>query len=86
MELKDFPELIERIQSEFEEQLLKVSFSNDQLIEAEKIAKRRNLPKGDVLHAILARDNKAVLISRDKHFQELLDIVEVSFPEEVTFD
>ena len=40
----------------------------------------------DILHAVLARDNKAVLVTRDFHFETLQDIVEIKAPEEITFD
>jgi len=35
------------------------------------------------LHSILARDNQAVLITRDKHFLKLLDICIIKKPEEL---
>ncbi|MFH2020418.1 MAG: PIN domain-containing protein [archaeon] len=66
----------------FEKQMEKVDVSEEQREEAKKIADVRKVPKGDVLHAILARDNKAILISRDKHFQLLKDICEVAKPED----
>ena len=61
----------------------RVDVSDEQRDEAKKIAEKRRLPKGDVIHAILARDNKAVLVSRDKHFQLLKDICEVVKPEDI---
>lgn len=51
--------------------------------EAKDIAKKRNLPKGDTLHAIIARDNKAILVSRDKPFKKLKDFCIVVKPEEI---
>lgn len=53
-----------------------------QIEEAEKIALQRNLPKRDVLHAVLARDNEACLITRDNHFQKLKDITVSKLPED----
>jgi len=35
------------------------------------------MPVKDALHAILARDNKAILVTRDKHFYDLADKVEI---------
>ncbi|MFH0875328.1 MAG: PIN domain-containing protein [archaeon] len=67
----------------FEKQMEKVDVSDKQREEAKRIADERNVPKGDALHAILARDNKAVLISRDKHFQVLKDICDVVKPEDL---
>ncbi len=57
--------------------------SEEQREEARIIAKEREIPRGDVIHAILARDNDAILVSRDKHFQKLKDICEVMKPEEL---
>ena len=67
----------------FEELMEKVDVSDEQREEAKKIAEERNLPKGDVIHAILARDHNAIMVSRDKHFQLLKDICEVMKPEEI---
>ena len=67
----------------FEKLMEKVSPNDNQIKEAIETAKKRNIPKGDVIHAILARDNKAIMISRDKHFQKLKDICEVMKPEDL---
>lgn len=67
----------------FEKLIIKVELSEEQLNEAKKIAKERNIPKGDVIHAIAARNNNAILVSRDKHFQQLKDICECVKPEEI---
>ena len=67
----------------FENILEKLVVSTEQRDEAKKIASERNLPKGDVLHAILARDNNYILISRDKHFKQLIDISAHNKPEEI---
>ena len=50
--------------------------------EARSIAKRRNIPNGDALHAILARDNHLIFISRDQDFEKLKDITMTYFPED----
>lgn len=49
--------------------------------EAKHIAKERGLPTDDALHAILARDNQATLVTRDAHFTALADITESVKPE-----
>ncbi len=54
-----------------------------QLEEAKSIARKRNIPQGDALHAILARDHEAILISRDKDFQKVRDIVKIALPEDL---
>lgn len=68
----------------FESVLKCVSSNKDQQAEAELFAKSRNLPKGDALHAILARDCSAILVTRDNHFRLLRDISEPYKPEELT--
>src|SRR3989344_4748813 len=49
----------------FERLMEKVEVSDKQREEAKRIAEERKLPKGDDIHAILARDNNAILVSRD---------------------
>ena len=63
--------------------VLKIFTSKKQDRIAIKIAERRNLPKGDVLHAILAKDSGSVLVTRDKHFEKLVDICNYYKPEEL---
>ena len=53
----------------------------EQKEEAKIIARRKNIPQGDVLHAILCRDNGLQLISRDNDFQRLTDVSEAKLPE-----
>ncbi|MCH7568764.1 MAG: PIN domain-containing protein [Nanoarchaeota archaeon] len=62
--------------------LRKVHLFDKQIKEASKIAKVRNVPQRDALHAILSRDNYAQLISRDIHFEQLKDITAVKLPED----
>jgi len=61
----------------------KIISIKEQRVEARMIALERNLPPGDVLHAILARDNNLILISRDKDFRMLTDISKCYKPEEL---
>ncbi|MFH1256970.1 MAG: PIN domain-containing protein [Candidatus Diapherotrites archaeon] len=64
-----------------------VSIYPKQYREAKLIAaKRRETHESDALHAILARDNNAVLVTRDRHFECLNDLIGVLAPEEVIFD
>jgi predicted nucleic acid-binding protein len=80
-------EKIKQVFSSFEHFLEIVPISNEQYLEAKKLAKVKiESHESDILHSILARDNKAVLITRDFHFETLRDIVEIKAPEEVTFD
>jgi len=43
---------------------------------AKDLSLKRDVPKGDALHALIARDNKAILVTLDKHFKKLRDIKE----------
>ncbi|MAF36821.1 hypothetical protein CL622_06920 [archaeon] len=52
-----------------------------QIEQARKLAKQRNVPFKDALHAVLARDNNVQFVSRDKHFQKLKDITDTKSPE-----
>lgn len=67
----------------FRKVMEKVFVTREQRDEAKKIAEERNLPPGDVLHAIVARDNNLIVITRDKHFKELEDITKHYKPEEI---
>ena len=62
--------------------LVKVGISSRQIIEASSISKITGIPKNDAIHAILARDNGAVLVSRDNHFYKLGNIT-VKKPEDL---
>jgi len=57
--------------------LCRVRSTPEQRIEAQNIAKERNIPPGDALHAIIARDYNATLVTRDKHFLQLRDICKI---------
>jgi len=54
-----------------------------QISEAVKLAKQRDIPYGDALHAILARDHGVQLVARDIDFQKLKDITKSKLPEEL---
>ena len=54
--------------------LLKTSsceISSSQKSQAKDLSDALSIPYGDALHAILARDNEAMLITRDRHFQKI---------------
>ena len=50
---------------------------------AKDLSNKREIPVLDALHALIARDQKAILITRDKHFKRLIDIVKSKKPEEI---
>ena len=59
-----------------------IHMSRGQVQEAKRLAKALRIPGGDALHAILARDCAAVMVTRDRHFSRLA-IVPVQKPEEL---
>jgi len=62
---------------ESEKLLYKTISTIEQKFEAKNIATQRQIPIGDALHAIIARDYNATLVTRDKHFLRLTDICKV---------
>ncbi len=66
-----------------EGRLEKVNISSIQQKEARVIGRKIRLPWEDALHAILARDNQAMMITRDKHFAEFQGMIEIKKPEEL---
>ena len=65
----------------FRKSIYYVWSTEKQFRKAKDLALKRNIPKRDALHALIARDNKAVLITLDKHFQYLRDIVKIERPQ-----
>ena len=64
--------------------LIKVLISDDERMESMNLAKQRHIPLIDCTHAILARDNKAILVSQDEHIiRNLRDIAETKRPQDI---
>lgn len=62
----------------------RVSVTKVQFEEAHRLAKQREVPLGDTIHALLARDNGAILVSRDeKDFRKLKDVTEFRAPKDL---
>ena len=79
-------EQIKELFSAFQGITKEVTATPKQVSEARKEWQKRNraLPFNDALHAIVARDNKAVMVTRDRHFfEKLASIVEVQAPEDL---
>jgi|SRR3989344_7492889 len=60
----------------------RVFTTKEEFLEARHLARQRNVPLGDALHAVLARNHHALFISRDKDFLSLKDIIKIKTPEE----
>ncbi len=67
----------------FKDIIEKVLSTKKQVAEASRVSHKRNLPKGDIMHAIICRDANLILVSRDKYFKRLLDICECYKPEDL---
>lgn len=63
--------------------LERVHATKSQIEESKRIARQREVPFRDALHAILARDYEAQLVSRDWDFDKLKDVTKVHKPEDL---
>lgn len=63
--------------------VLHITATKSQIAEANYLKNARKLYFNDALHAVLARDEEAILVTRDNHFMLLSDIAEVKKPEEL---
>lgn len=64
-------------------EIKKVDIEEKQAEEARSLVTKFKIHYSDILHGILARDNNAFLVTRDKHFNQLKDFVRVVNPEEI---
>lgn len=72
------------IQKVLKGHIIKVRISRQQYLEAEKLSITRGLPLVDCIITILARDNKAYVITRDKHILNRLSDIAISYrPEDI---
>jgi predicted nucleic acid-binding protein len=60
----------------------RIHIGKGQIEEAKRMAKARNIPKKDALHAILCRDDDFEFVTRDRHFRAISDVVSVKIPED----
>ncbi len=60
----------------------RVHITKSQLNESKQLVSQKNIPLGDILHAIISRDNDAIMISRDKHFK-FLRFIDTKKPEDL---
>jgi|SRR3989344_2789389 len=63
--------------------LIHTEATRRQLGKARDIASRRNIPTRDALHALIARDRKATLVTLDRHFQKIKDIIGSKRPQDL---
>ena len=63
--------------------LVFLEHNKKQLGKGKDLSAKRNIPLLDAMHSLIARDNNAIMVTRDKHFKELLDITKPKRPEEL---
>jgi len=66
-----------------EQLLIKIEITWTNRQEALRISKQFNVPRIDSLHAVLAKNNDAILVTRDRHFQALNTPFIIKKPEEL---
>ena len=64
-------------------QQLRIVISNNLLKKAAAIVKIRNVSFIDAVHAVTAGSHRAIIITRDHHFEELTDIAPFAKPEDL---
>jgi len=65
------------------ELLEKAEINKNQLKEAADLSKEHKIPVGDAVHGVLARDNNAIMVTRDRHFRKLKDKITIKKPEDL---
>ncbi len=63
--------------------LIFVESTEKQISKAKDLSLKRNIPKRDALHALIARDNKSILVTLDRHFQKIHDIIKPKKPQDL---
>ena len=76
-------QIIDNLLKNVSEILEKVEINGNQLREAADLSKELNIPLGDAVHGVLARDNEAIMITRDRHFRKLKDKITIKKPEDL---
>ncbi len=77
------PHEIEKLFEKIRPILIFAESTEKQARKAKDLASKRDIPKGDALHALIARDNKATLVTLDNHFKKLLDIIKPKRPQDL---
>lgn len=73
---------IDGLLMKFKLNIVFVESTGKEIGKAKDLAYKREIPKRDALHALIARDNEAILITLDRHFQKLSDIIKPHSPKE----
>ena len=76
---------IENLLDSLKSIIVSVESTPQQISRSKDLSEKRNVPKRDALHALIARDNKALLITLDAHFNKLMDIAMPHNPKEFIY-
>ena len=60
-----------------------VEATEKEVRKSKDLSRKRLVPQGDALHALIARNHKAVIVTFDRDFQKLVDIVKSKTPREL---
>lgn len=63
--------------------IIYINSNKKQIGKAKDLSMKRKIPLLDVLHALISRDNKAILITFDNHFKQITDIVKTKTSKEI---
>lgn len=74
---------IKELLNKFDKLIINIEPSNKEIGKSKDLASKRDVPRGDALHSLIARNNKAILVTRDNHFKRLIDIIKSKKPEEI---
>lgn len=74
---------IEKLLEPLNRVLIFVEATKKQFGKAKDLSAKRNVPLFDALHALTARDNKAIMVTLDSHFKKLTDITKYKKPEDI---
>lgn len=74
---------IENMFERMKQVLIFVESTEKQIGKAKDLSSKRNIPKGDALHALIARDSRAVLVTLDNHFKKIRDITGPKRPQDL---
>ena len=74
---------VEKLLEPLNRVLMFVEATKKQFGKAKDLSAKRNVPLFDALHALIARDNKSIMVTRDAHFKKLTDITKHKRPEDI---
>ena len=77
------PEQITRAIEPFKSIIKYVKISRNNILEARAISEKFCIHTSDAIHIAIAKENDAIMITRDKHFDNARTIVEVVKPEDI---